>query len=48
MTMVRWVLNDLAGQPSAGGITKGQGAVGLARVGDEAPLNRLIFCSTFF
>jgi hypothetical protein len=39
---VRWVLNDLAGPPSAGGITKGQGAVGLARVGDEAPLPRVL------
>jgi hypothetical protein len=25
------------GPPSAGGINKGQGAVGFARVGDEAP-----------
>ncbi len=28
---MRWALNDLAGPPSAGGITKGQGAVGLVR-----------------
>ena len=34
---VRWALNDLAGPTSAGGIIKGQGAVGLARVSDEAP-----------
>ncbi len=45
---MRWALIDLAGPPSAGGITKGEGAVGPSRVGDEAPLNRLIFCSTFF
>jgi len=29
-------LNDLAGPPAAGGITKGQGAAGHARVCDEA------------
>ena len=39
---VRWALNDLAGPPSAGRITKGQGAVGLARVGDEAPWPRVL------
>jgi len=29
-------LNDLAGPPAAGGITKGQGAAGHVRVCDEA------------
>jgi hypothetical protein len=33
---VRWALNNLARPPSAGGITKGQGAAGLVRIGDEA------------
>ena len=44
---MRWALNDLAGPPSAGGITKGHGAAGLVRVGDEAALNRLIFAVLF-